>query len=171
MNEGEPKVKIVRPKTLRQVAEGSDSLKAFGMNLRDWQHEIQRGGVHSRSELLSRMQEAPPKLKDRIEQGEVADAYLAAYAEWLADRAKMDRPAWCADQSRVSFEPWFSTPLRGHLLVVSPGSFRQRNLFTVPEDIFVPRPGRPRVSADTKREKARRRQQAYRRRKKQQETV
>jgi hypothetical protein len=153
-----------RPRTLREVAAWSDSLPDFGMNLRDWQHAIQREGVHSRAELLRRIDESPPRLAKRIAQGDVADAYLAAYAEWLADQASISRPGWSADRSRIAHEPWFSSSARGLLLVASPASFRQRNLFTKPERVFAPRAGRPTVPRLQKQEKARLRQKAYRRR-------
>ncbi len=153
-----------RPKTLREVAEWSQSLSEFGSNLRDWQHTIQRTDVHSKPELQRRLSESPPRLVGRFEQGDVADAYLAAYAEWLSDRASILRTTWCSDRNRVAHEPWFSAPTRSLLLVTSPGSFRQRNLFTQPEPVFTPKPGRPRISAARKREKARLRQRAYRRR-------
>ena len=153
---------IRRPRTLSEVAAWSGSLTDFGSNLRDWQHAIQREGVHGRAELVRRIRDAPPLLAGRFPQGDVADAYLAAYAEWLADRASVPRPGWCADSRRVACEPWFSASARGLLLVTSPASFRQRNLFTRPDPVFTPRPGRPRVPAEQKREKARRRQQAYR---------
>jgi hypothetical protein len=155
---------VNRPRTLREVAAWSDTLSAFGSNLRDWQHAIQREGVHSRPELARCLADAPPILADRFPQGDVADAYLAAYAEWLADRASIPRPPWCADRRRVARDPWFSSPARGLLLVRSPASFRQRNLFTKPEPVFTPRRGRPRVPAEQKREKSRLRQRAYRRR-------
>jgi len=48
--------------------------------------------------------------------------------------------------------------------VASPASFRQRQIFTVPERVFTPRAGRPPVSEAQKREKARLRQKAYRKR-------
>jgi hypothetical protein len=153
---------IRRPQTLREVAEQSGSLSEFGMNLRDWQHEVRRGGVYSRKELSRRVSETPAILSGQFPGGNTADAYLAAYAEWLADRASIDRPAWCRDSRRVAREPWFATPIRGWLLAATPASFRQRNLFTIPEPVFHPRPGRPRVSEARKREKARLRQKAYR---------
>lgn len=151
-----------RPKTLQEVARRSASLHDFGMNLRDWQHEIQRGGVNSSSELARRLAAAPECLAARFPQADVADAYLAAYAEWIADHAGIPRPQWCADRKRVASEPWFSTPTRGLLLVRSPASFRQRNLFTIPDPVFTSKPGRPRVLPEQKQEKARRRQSAYR---------
>ena len=151
-----------RPRSLRDVADRSESLQDFGLQLRDWQHEISRGGVHSRNELATRISEAPPPLANHFEGGDVADAYLAAYAEWLADRGGVPRPAWCSERTRIASDPWFSAPTRGLLLIQSPASFRQRNLFTIPEQVFTPRAGRPRLSAAHKREKARRRQKAYR---------
>lgn len=155
---------IERPVTLADVTRHADSLEAFGMNLRDWQHEIQRGGVRSRAEFSRRLSEVPPQCRRRFVGGDVADAYVAAYAEWLADQAGIDRPAWTGNASRVAGDPWFATPLRGRLLATTPASFRQRNLFTVPEPVFRAAPGRPRVSGEHKREKARMRQKAYRQR-------
>jgi hypothetical protein len=154
----------VRPLTLADVSRHADSLEVFGMNLRDWQHEIQRGGVRSRSEFSRRLSEAPPRCGRRFAGGDVADAYLAAYAEWLADHAGIDRPGWTSDARRVARDPWFATPLHGRLLAITPASFRQRNLFTVPEPVFRAASGHPRVPAEQKREKARLRQQAYRKR-------
>lgn len=153
-----------RPRTLCEVAQWSGSSPDFGMNLRDWQHEIQRGGVHSRAELARRLDETPSLMVDRFPGGDVADAYLAAYAEWLADQATIPRPPWCADRHRVARTPWFSAPTRGLLLVRSPASFRQRDLFTIPEPVFTPKAGRPPVSTEQKREKARIRQRTYRHR-------
>ena len=155
---------FARPHTLVEVAAQTGSLADFGANLRDWQHHIQRDGVHARKGLAACIVEAPIRLRGKFEGGDIADAYLAAYAEWLADRTDIARPKWCRDRTRVADKPWFATPLRGHLLVVSPASFRQRNLFTVPENVFTARPGRPRVSHAHKLEKARLRQKAYRQR-------
>ena len=75
---------IERPKTLQQVAEWSESLEDFGRHLRDWQHEIQRGDVHSRPELEQRLRETPPYLDGKFGEGDVADAYLAAYLEFTS---------------------------------------------------------------------------------------
>lgn len=155
---------IERPVSLADVTRNVDSLKTFGLSLRDWQHAIQRGGVRSRAELDRRLSEVPPRCRERFVGGDVADAYVAAYAEWLADRAGIERPSWTKDRNRVAQDPWFATQLRGRLLATTPASFRQRNLFTVPEPIFRAAPGRPRVPIGQKREKARIRQKAYRQR-------
>lgn len=159
-----PHKPVTRAQTLFDAAQESESLQQFGMNLRDWQHEIERGGVHSRTELARRIADEPPRCRNRFPGGDIADAYLAAYAEWLADQAGIDRPNWTADEQRVADEPWFATPLRGRLLAVTPASFRQRNLFTLPDSIFHPAPGRPRVPTEQKRRKAAERQRAYRER-------
>ena len=153
---------IQRPKTLYEVAAQAEDLHSFGMGLRDWQHEMLRGRVRSRPELCRRIAEEPAKLRERFEGGDIADAYLAAYAEWIADQAGTLRPSWCSDPERVAAEPWFATSVRGHLLAATPASFRQRNLFTLPEAVFKPSAGRPRVSEAQKREGQRRRQKAYR---------
>jgi len=89
---------------------------------------------------------------------------LAAYAEWQADQAEITRPTWCREDNRTSQTPWFGGPLRGWLLAHAPASFRQRNLFTVPDSVFTPRPGRPRVSREQKARNAAKRQRAYRKR-------
>jgi len=155
---------LARPATLADVARISNSLESFGMNLRDWQHEIQRGFVRSRLEFQRRLKALPPRCEGHFAGGDVADAYLAAYGEWLADCAGIERPAWTRDPKRVATDPWFSTPLRGRLLATTPASFRQRNIFTTPEPVFHPAPGRPRVPIEQKREKARLRQKVYRQR-------
>jgi len=155
---------LQRPRSLLDVADSSFSIADFGRNLRDWQHEIQRGGVNNRQELARRLEEEPVRLEDRFEQGDLADAHMAAYAEWLADQAGIPRPAWCADPERVAKTPWFGSPLRGWLMAHAPASFRQRNLFTVPEALFAPKRGRPRKTAEHKARMAAERQRAYRRR-------
>jgi len=155
---------LQRPKTLSDVAESSSKLEEFGRNLRDWQHEIERGGVHSRGEFAKRLREPPQTLAAKFSGGDIADAMLAAYAEWLADQAGIARPDWCRDPQRVAQTPWFGSPLRGWLIANSPASFRQRNLFTIPEQVFTPKPGRPKKSTEHKARKAAERQRAYRKR-------
>jgi hypothetical protein len=153
-----------RPHSLLEVADRSDSMEAFGANLRDWQHEIERGGVHSRKKFATCISEKPRELRNCFDGGDIADAYLAAYAEWLADKAGISRPQWCRDSDRIADKPWFSTSLHGYLLVSSPASFRQRQLFTVPDNVFTPRPGRPQVPESQKCLNARIRQKKYRQR-------
>lgn len=154
----------LRPRTLKEVSDAAGSLEAFGRHLRDWQHEIQRSGVHSRPEMFKRIKEAPRKLSAVFEQGDVADSMLAAYAEWIADNAGIQRPDWVSDPERISKNPWFGSPARGWLIANTPASFRQRGLFTIPEPVFSPKRGRPPVPNAQKKRKARERQKAYRQR-------
>jgi hypothetical protein len=155
---------IQRPKTLAEVSDFTNSLEEFGRNLRDWQHEIQRGEVRNRPEFAKRLASRPRLLATRFPNGDIADATLAAYAEWLADEAGIKRPDWCGEPERVSQTPWFGSPLRGWLIANAPASYRHRNLFTIPEPVFRPKPGRPRVPSEQKRRKAIARQKAYRER-------
>ena len=115
-----------------------------------------------RDQVLKALQKLPPSLKKKFEQGEVADAYLAAYAEWISDRAGITRPPWVKQKHRILDEPWFSDNARAALLVETPASFRQRGIFTIPESVVRLRRGRPRVSEEQKKAKARARDQRYR---------
>lgn len=151
-----------RPRRLFEIAETSESLEDFGLLLRDWIHTITRSDVSNRPALAQAISTAPKLLKERFPGGEIADAYLAAYAEWIADQAGINRPEWSSDSRRVLDRPWFADSARASLLILAPASFRQRGIFTVPEQIVRLRRGRPRVSEEIKREKARRRNQRYR---------
>lgn len=151
-----------RPTTLFEVAKQAQSLEEFGLLIRDWVHHITRRDVSNRPALLNALQKLPPSLKKKFEQGEVADAYLAAYAEWISDRAGITRPPWVKQKHRILDEPWFSDNARAALLVETPASFRQRGLFTIPESVVRLRRGRPRVSEEQKKAKARARDQRYR---------
>ena len=155
-----------RPVTLAEIAERSESLEDFGRHFRDWLHEIRRHS--SRSQLEAVVQEEPPRLTGRFKQGEVADAWLAAYAEHLAGRIDRPVPAWAHKHQRVSPEPWFaaddtSPRLRLIALRDSPAAFKKRNLFTptveLPLDL---RAGRPVKSAEHKRRNNAERQRRFR---------
>lgn len=150
-----------RSRTLHQVADRSNSLEAFGYNLRDWQHEVSRC-FSSRRQLTESIAEAPPLLARRFIDGEVADAYLAAYAEWLSLESGISSPSWTQRIRGRLKTSWYSGPDRSFLDKTSPISFSERGLFTVPENVFKPRPGRPIKSSESKRLKAAERQRAYR---------
>ncbi len=154
---------IDRPKTLKELAQRSHSLEAFGRNLRDWQHEISRR-VTSRSEFKRRIQEEPEQLAKKFKRGNVADAYLAAYADWLSAQASLQSPDWVGGSQRRLKNPWYADSNHSQLAELAPESFRVRGVYTIPDPIFIPRRGRPRVSAKQKRLKAIERQRAYRKR-------
>jgi hypothetical protein len=88
-----------RPKTLNDVATQSSTLGEFGLLLREWIHEVTRGDISNRPALKRAIVEAPRKLKNQFNEGEVADAYLSSYAEWIADQAGIDRPVWVKRKS------------------------------------------------------------------------
>ncbi|MGA1101763.1 MAG: hypothetical protein ACO3VB_08350 [Opitutales bacterium] len=151
-----------RPTTLKEVSGQSSSIEEFGLLLRDWVHHVVRGDVSNRPALHQSIRETPSSLRKRFYQGDVADAYLAAYAEWISDQAGIPRPNWVKQKNRSLQDPWFSDNARSSLLVSTPASFRQRGIFTIPENVVRLRRGRPSVSAEQKNRKARERDRRYR---------
>lgn len=155
-----------RPASLAEIAERSGSLEDFGRHFRDWLHEIRRHS--SRPQLEAAVQQEPPRLAARFAQGEVADAWLAAYAEHLAGRIGRPVPAWADKRGRVSSEPWFATDAtnarrRQLALRDSPAAFKKRNLFTPAVDLpLALRAGRPAKSAEEKRRNNAERQWRFR---------
>jgi len=159
------RLRLSRPQTARAVARRAASVEQFGLNLRDWFHELRR--ISTRAQLQEAVKIRPPRLALRFPQGEVADAFLAAQVEFFCRRANVHPPRWTRDPRYVLDQPWFSTPgrrLRAHLLLDTPDEFRNRNVFTTPEFELKIRRGRPLVSPEVKREKARLRQRRFRRR-------
>ena len=140
-----------RPSTLKTVAEQSESLADFGRNLRDWLHELRL--VSSRPLAAVAIAEEPPRLSGKFAQGEVADAWLAAYAEHLAIKAGIQPPSWVFTSSRVLTEPSLneqneSPRLRMLALANAPLAFKRRNIYTPSVDLPLSlHAGRPRKSA------------------------
>ena len=145
------------------MARSARTIEEFGLNLRDWFHELQR--FSTRKQLATAVKVRPPSLAKRMATGQVADAFLAAQVEFLCRRAGLLPPRWTRDPSSVLDDPWFSVPgrrTRAHLLLETPDEFRNRNVFTTPEVLVTIRPGRPQVSRAQKLAKARLRQRRYR---------
>jgi hypothetical protein len=129
------------------VAEQADSLEAFGRLFQDWLHTLR--AFSSRSQVLRAIEEQPPRLAKRFEGGVVSDAWLAAYAEFIAQRLNAAAPKWSA--GRVAPYPWFGTGddliARVAALRDSPQAFKSRNLFVPVVDLPLRlRAGRPRKS-------------------------
>lgn len=152
------------PQTLQQVSAFSNTLEEFGLNLREWIHHLQRDDISNRPAISKSLKERPILLKNKFKDGEIADAYLGAYAEWVADRAHIPRPKWVKEKERILETPWFSENTHASLLILSPASFRQRNLFTIPENPIRLRRGRPSKSEKELKAKAALRNKRYRER-------
>lgn len=155
----------LRPTTLKEIAERSDSVGDFGRHLRDWLHELRR--VSSRVQAAATIVDEPPRLRDKFPQGHIADAWLAAYAEHLAGKIGASAPDWTFAPWRTSEDPIFdegSTPaLRALALVRAPLAFKRRNIFTPSVDLpLTLRAGRPTKSAEEKRKANAERQRRYR---------
>jgi hypothetical protein len=155
----------LRPTTLKEVAERSDSIEEFGRHLRDWLHELRRAS--SRPQVARTVSEEPPHLRGKFARGQVADAWLAAYAEHLAAKVGALPPDWAFAPSRISDDPLFdggSTPaLRNLALARAPLAFKRRNIFTPSVDLpLALRAGRPTKSSDQKRKTNAERQKRFR---------
>ena len=155
-----------RPSSLTEVAQQSESLGDFGRNLRDWLHHLR--GLSSWTQAAATIAAPPPLLRKRFAEGDVADAWLAAYAEHLAAKAGIDAPAWAFRPVRflqaAYFDETVSTPtLRALALVQSPPAFKRRNLLTPAVDLpFALRAGRPAKTAEEKRRNNAERQRRFR---------
>ncbi|MBI4606548.1 MAG: hypothetical protein HY721_31680 [Planctomycetes bacterium] len=115
-----------RPRSLAEVATWSDSRSAFSFQIADFLDQFY---LERRAEMLS---EEPERLAGRFEEGDVADAYLAATGVSLARLIGASPPAWAWQESRKLRRPWFASPgraIRATLIAESPAPFRERNLF------------------------------------------
>jgi hypothetical protein len=157
---------IARPKSLKEVAQNSESLNDFGLNLRDWQHELRKAS--SRTQAAAAIAEEPPRLHDKFPKGYVADAWLAAYAEHLAGKIGRPSPDWALAPWRIANEPIFdegsnSPGLRALALAHAPLAFKRRNIFTPSVDLPLRlRAGRPAKTAEEKRKNNAERQRRFR---------
>ena len=155
----------LRPKTLNEVAERSDTLEEFGWHLRDWLHELRNAS--SRREAAARVATAPRRLRDKFPQGSVADAWLGAYAEHLSGKVGSVPPKWASSRWRILDQPLFdagaTSELRRLALAGSPLAFKRRNIFTPAVDLPLRiRAGRPGKSLEEKRRNNAERQRRYR---------
>jgi hypothetical protein len=155
-----------RPSSLAAVAQHSGSLADFGRNLRDWLHHLR--GVSSRLQAAAAIEAEPPLRRETFAQGDVADAWLGAYAEYLAAKVGIAPPAWAFAPARVLAEPSFDEPaatpaLRALALAHSPLAFKRRNIFTPAVDLpLALRAGRPTKPAEEKRRNNAERQRRFR---------
>jgi len=76
--------------------------------------------------------EEPPLLISVLDDGGLADAYVASTAAWLAQKFDLFCPVWTDQSPRIMKSPWFAAKtsnLKAILLQESPAAFRVRNLF------------------------------------------
>jgi hypothetical protein len=156
----------LRPRTLREISERSESIGDFGRNLRDWLHELRN--VSSRRQVGEAIGGEPALLVGKFPDGGVADAWLAAYAEHLAGEIGVRAPEWAFLPERISAEPVFdegtdNRKLRTLALEHAPLAFKRRNIFTPLVDLpVVLRAGRPTKSIEEKRRMNAERQKRFR---------
>jgi hypothetical protein len=156
----------LRPKALKEISERSDSIGDFGRHLRDWLHELQ--SVSSRRQAIEAIVDEPGLLSKMFPEGNVADAWLAAYAEHLAGTIGVCAPEWAFLPSRIAAEPIFdegsdSRRLRALAIENSPLAFKRRNIYTPSVDLPVAlRAGRPGKSIEEKRRTNAERQRRFR---------
>jgi len=152
-----------RPLTLQDVARRSDSIEEFGRHFQDWLHAVR--GFSSRPQVEAALREAPPRLARKFKDGAVADAWLAAYADYAAAKIARPAPAWA--KGRVSPEPWFAVGPDTHERVAalrdSPPPFKSRNLYTPSVDLpLALAAGRPAKPAEELRQANAERQRRFR---------
>jgi hypothetical protein len=85
------------------------------------------------------LEDEPALLAGKIDEGDVADAYLAATAVALARLIGGSPPRWAIRLERRLDRPWFASrgsAVRATLLLESPAPFRERNLF-VSENVLA----------------------------------
>lgn len=147
------------PKTAAEVTFNIHEASDFHTYFQQWQTELKE--VSSRRELLKRIQDAPPLLHSRLKDHGYCDAYLAAYVEWICQETKTKAPDWVAQANRVA-----DTAITDDAIDLSqtPEAFRQRNLFTLPQNVIQLRRGRPKKSEAHKLKNNAERQHRYRQR-------
>ncbi len=103
--------------------------RTFGLAVRNFLDAFYPEKKSLKRHLLS---VEPPMLRPILNDGGVADAYLAALANHLANESKIPPPEWAHTDHRMPDKPWFSLnhpDARMWLITQSPAAFRERNLF------------------------------------------
>lgn len=153
-----------RPRTLHDIAATAESLEDFGQHFQDWLHALRTWT--SRRQVEAAIAAAPPRLSGRFTQGGVADAWLAAYAEYIAGQIGRPVPVWT--RGRSSPEPWFAVTgddprLRIAALRDSPPAFKARDLYTPTVDLPLRlKAGRPAKTPEERRRANADRQRRFR---------
>ncbi|MDG1242800.1 MAG: hypothetical protein P8R37_04920 [Opitutae bacterium] len=147
------------PTTAAEVTFNIDQVSDFQPRFKQWQSELKQ--ISSARELHLRIQDAPPLLRSRLKDHGYCDAYLAAYVDWICQLSKTTAPSWVTQSNRIADSACIDD---GIDLSQTPQPFRQRNLFTIPENVVHLRRGRPKKSAAHKLKNNAARQQRHRQR-------
>jgi hypothetical protein len=147
------------PKTAAEVTFNIHQASDFSNSFQLWKTELKE--VSSRRELLKRVTDAPPLLRSLLKDQGYCDAYLAAYVDWICQLTKTKVPDWVAQSHRIADAPFTDESID---LSLTPEPFRQRNLFTIPENVIQLRRGRPKKSDAHKLKNNAERQHRYRQR-------
>jgi hypothetical protein len=149
----------LRARTAAEVTFQVHKSEDFAPSIRGWLDDL--GGISSRTELAKRVQDAPPLLRSRLKDQGYCDATLAAYVDWLCRTAKLQHPAWISQTTRIADAAFIDDEID---LSQTPTEFRQRNIFTIPENVIHLRRGRPNKSKAHKLANNAERQRRYRQR-------
>ncbi len=151
------------PRTAAEVTFLASTREEFERELRAWLEGMREVG--SRPELRRRVTDSPPLLRSRLVDRGHCDAFLAAWVEWVCLGAGLKPPQWVEQPNRVKdFLPEDARDLDPAVVAATPGAFRRRNLFLVPEPVVRLRRGRPRKGAEEKRAGNAERQRRFRER-------
>lgn len=110
----------------------------FGDAMRNFLDAFYAADKKHRVQML---QKEPAKLRAPLKDEGVADAYLAALANYLASQFRISPPLWAQGTDRRPDEPWFALnhpDARMWLITQSPAAFRERDLF-ISEDALTRR--------------------------------
>lgn len=117
---------------MRDLASQTRRYSEFGLNLRDFLHEV-AFQKEKKLSLEPMFAEEPPRLEGLFPEGIICDAYLAATADYLSRINHLSTPSWALDERRVLAQPWFALEyesLRSELLRDTPSAFKDKNIFT-----------------------------------------
>jgi hypothetical protein len=121
-----------RPKNLGDVADRAVSLDSWGLALSDLLDEI-ACRRENRIEIESCVRTPPPLLRGKFQDGDIADAFAAALAEYVtSEQIGVPPPSWVSEPERFLIEPWYpdeSPRIREYLAKAAPRAFRVHGIF------------------------------------------
>jgi hypothetical protein len=126
-----------RPASLKEIAEAAPTLEAWGFALAELLDDARAARRAGRAAgVIALVRDEPPLLRFKFSEGETADAFGAALAEYLAEDVALPAPAWTAGAERYLREAWFplrqiavQPQLRALIERETPRSFREHNVF------------------------------------------